>query len=117
VRLYKVIQTTTFKRNLKKQSKKHRSLPADISILETSLSYKIRGNYLFSLETNFIKWDVYKIRLLCKSLGKGKRSGYRVIFMVNDEERLVLLITLYYKGDTGNLTDDQIQKIIDEIDP
>lgn len=41
--------------------------------------------------------DVYKLRLPNPDTNVGKSNGYRIIYMVLTETKIVVLLTIYYK--------------------
>lgn len=55
---------------------------------------------------------VYKIRLKSTDIAKGKRSGYRVITYVIDEQQKVRLLTIYAKPRKANISDKEIMNIL-----
>lgn len=70
--------------------------------------------------------NVYKIRLSVKSKGRGKSGGMRVITFVwevlaeqeNSEavlETTIFLASIYDKAEEDNISDKDIQNLIDEI--
>jgi mRNA-degrading endonuclease RelE of RelBE toxin-antitoxin system len=46
---------------------------------------------------------------------KGKRSGYRLIYCVKTPEEIVL-VTIYSKLDQGDISAEQIRRILSEFD-
>jgi len=54
--------------------------------------------------------DLYKIRLSIKGLQKGKSGSFRVILFIAEVEQYLIPITLYFKGDTENLTKKDLEK-------
>jgi len=58
--------------------------------------------------------DVYKIRLAISSKGKGKSGGSRVITYVQIDDETVLLLSIYNKGEKDSISDQEIQKLLDE---
>ncbi len=114
---FKVVRSNIFQKSLKKYKKKHRSLPQDVYLLENALKCQIIGTNLFPWDAgNDRLWNVYKIRLNCKSLNKGKSGGYRVIYGFDQHDSIILLITMYFKSDFGTLTDSDIQNILRNLD-
>ena len=108
--------TKSFKIAAKPLLKKYHSLSKDLSNLEKDLVKTPR------LGTPLGK-DTYKIRLKVTSKGKGKSGGARVISLiettlvgfaeiVSDEEIIVNLITIYDKGDVGNISDKELKDLI-----
>jgi len=95
-----------YAKDLKKLSKRFRSLQEDIATLKKVLeiqpeptppmSVRIAG-----LETGEIVVKVRKIA--CKSLkGRGASSGMRLIYHYDKENVKIALIELYFKGDKEN---------------
>jgi len=102
---FKIIALPQFKRELKRLSKKYRSLKSDISTLIDDLSQTPTiGTPLGN--------QVYKIRLAISSKGKGKRGGARVITYVQIDETTVLLVAIYNKGDKDTISDQEIQELL-----
>ena len=107
--------TKNFKAELKPLLKKYPSLPDDLLQLEEDLKKNPQ------LGSDLGK-NAYKIRLRIKSKGKGKRSGARVISFVEhvvilglelaENETTVNLISIYDKGETDTITDNELKKLI-----
>jgi mRNA-degrading endonuclease RelE of RelBE toxin-antitoxin system len=57
--------------------------------------------------------NIYKIRLAIASKGKGKSGGARVITYLKTEQKKIYLLSIYDKGERSNMTDYEIQKILD----
>jgi mRNA-degrading endonuclease RelE of RelBE toxin-antitoxin system len=58
-------------------------------------------------------YDIYKMRMANPDAGEGKRSGYRIIYMVKTENKMIVLMTIYSKSDMDNIEDHEIQLLID----
>jgi len=56
---------------------------------------------------------VYKIRIAIASKGKGKRGGARVITFLKIEQEIVYLLSIYDKGETDSISDNEIKDILD----
>jgi mRNA-degrading endonuclease RelE of RelBE toxin-antitoxin system len=59
-------------------------------------------------------YAVLKARVRNSNIQKGKSSGYRLIYLVESPES-VLLLTIYSKSDREDITADQISKILREF--
>jgi hypothetical protein len=101
-------------KDIKRLTKKFRTLPEDIETLKKVLeaepdavyprSYRISG---MGLESNIIKVK----RVACKSLkGKGSNTGLRLIYAYEKEEQKIILTELYFKGDKENEDRERIEK-------
>jgi mRNA-degrading endonuclease RelE of RelBE toxin-antitoxin system len=109
-----------FQKQAKPLLKKYVSLVEELKQLAVDLSI---NPYLGKK----IMPNVFKIRIVIKSKGKGKRGGARVITfhrketniigLLNEEvnEHTITLIAIYDKSDTENITDNEIRKLIQNI--
>jgi len=57
--------------------------------------------------------DVYKLRLPNPDANAGKSNGYRVIYLVITEARIVVFLTIYYKKEQADVPDSYISGLID----
>ena len=99
-----------FERDLKRLSKKFRTLEEDLEIFtrtQLNLFHKQgqdnRG--CFRIANLGITYPhIYKaIKFACRSLkGTGRKSGIRVIYAYYEQEDIIEFIEIYYKGDKTN---------------
>jgi mRNA-degrading endonuclease RelE of RelBE toxin-antitoxin system len=109
-KFFKVLQLPDFVKDLKRLSKKFRTLESDLkTFVETALflyhKQGIDNNGIFHIPgLQFSTPRVYKAKkFACKSLkGSGVHSGIRVIYAYDSISDTVLLIELYYKGEKEN---------------
>ncbi len=63
---------------------------------------------------------VYKIRVTTQGLRRGKSGAFRIILLLVEYDRLLVPITVYFKGDRQTLTkqelNDHLQHILFELD-
>ncbi len=84
--------TEDFVKELKRISKKHKSVLSDIANISLQLKENPKlGTYLGQ---NF-----YKIRMAVSGTGKGKSGGARVITYVLLDDQTVLLVEVYLKSE------------------
>ena len=102
---YKIELSENFKKEAKKLIKKYPSLKTEIIQLGEILSKNPRHGTPLGNE-------VYKIRLLITSKGKGKRGGARVISYIKIIDETVYLLTIYSKGETESITHKEIQELL-----
>jgi len=57
--------------------------------------------------------DVYKMRLPNPDSNVGKSDGYRVVYMVATEHKIVVLLTMYYKKEQIDVSNTYIYGLID----
>ncbi len=99
-----------FEKDLKKLSKKFRSLNDD---LETFINTALNLRHKLNIDNNSIVQianfgiespKIFKARkFACKALkGKGAASGIRVIYAYYEEDDVIEFIEIYYKADQVN---------------
>ncbi|MCU0339611.1 MAG: type II toxin-antitoxin system RelE/ParE family toxin [Spirosomaceae bacterium] len=104
---YNVIVSPNFDRELKRLSKKYKSLKIEVMALGEQLS----DNPTMGTP---IGRDCYKIRLAIKSKGTGKSGGARVITCVVALNEAVTLLTIYDKSDQADISDGELKRILKE---
>jgi len=102
---YRIEVTDHFKKEAKRIAKKYPSLKTELSDLFSTLEQDPQmGTSLGN--------QVFKIRLAISSKGKGKRGGARVITYVQINDQVVLLLSIYNKGEKDSISDLEIQELI-----
>lgn len=102
---YKVEALAPFIRDLKRLSKKYRSLKADMAGLVAELA----ENPIFGTPLGN---DCYKIRLAITSKGRGKSGGARDISHVKVSGRTVYLLDIYDKSESASLSSKEIGALV-----
>ncbi|WP_016775785.1 type II toxin-antitoxin system RelE/ParE family toxin [Anaerophaga thermohalophila] len=102
---YKVLYTNTFKRELKRLSKKYVSLKSDFeNLLEKLEKEPFQGKPLGN--------NCFKVRLAIKSKHKGKSGGARVIIYIRIVHNELILLTVYDKSEKSNISQKELDEII-----
>ena len=102
----KIYYLPIFLKKFKVYAKKNRNLKKDFEKFLQDLKN-------LSINSIYIKNNVYKVRLQNKSSNRGKSSGYRVYYFYKIDKAIVLLY-IYSKQDLSNLDDKIIDKLIKE---
>ena len=104
-----MIRTTVwFEKELKKLSKRHKSLAVDYRQLLASLEEDpTQGTPLGR--------GAFKIRMAITSKGGGKRGGSRVITYFRNAFDVLYLIDIYDKSEKENISNADLNYFIDEI--
>lgn len=102
---YRVVPSPVFIRELKRLSKKYRSLRDDVDKLGERLGYDA------PIGTPIGK-GCYKVRMAISSKGKGKSGGARVITYVRVINRMVVLLTIFDKSEKENITEKERDHLI-----
>lgn len=106
---YRLKTIPPFDNELKKLSKKYKSLSEDYSAFLDEIEENpfIGGNALGK--------DCYKIRLAIKSKGRGKSGGARVIACIKIIQSTVYLLSIYDKSDMDTISDEELKARLKEI--
>ena len=103
-----------FKKDLKKLSKKYRTLHDDIGIVKKVLnvSPNERPPFSYRIDGLGIETCVIKIKKIAsKSFkGKGVHSGFRIIYAYFEKKDQIIMIELYHKTNKVNENKERILK-------
>lgn len=103
---FNIIATEPFERKLKRLAKKHKSLKVDLlEVIE-----ELEENPTLGIP---IGKECYKIRVAITSKGKGKSGGARIITYVRIVSETVFLMDIYDKSEQANISDKELQLLID----
>ncbi len=95
-----------FRQDFKAAAKKFRSIKRDVSKVFTTLeSNPQAGKPIPSFSR-----EVWKIRVGVEG-HTGKSSGYRLIYHVDWERRVITPLTFYFKGEIERIPDQEIEKL------
>ena len=106
---YKIIPSEYFKQQVRELGKVYTGIRQDLKELSAMLKENPKAGKPLGKK-------VYKIRLKSSDIGKGKRSGYRVISYVIDELQKIRLLTIYAKPRKANISDKEILAILKKED-
>ncbi len=106
---YKINLVPSFKKDVKKLSKKYKHIKQDLLILKELFISTKPDKVGISLGKN-----CYKIRIKNSDNKKGKNSGYRVIYFYLDKD-VVTLLSIYSKSEIQNISDLEISKRLEEL--
>jgi mRNA-degrading endonuclease RelE of RelBE toxin-antitoxin system len=105
----KILVHPEFEKAAKRLAKKYRSFNQDIG----RLIEELKENALLGTS---LGRNLRKIRLSIKSKAAGKRGGGRVITYVVVRESTVFLLTVYDKSDLENISDVDLDRLLDEVE-
>ncbi|XDD51141.1 type II toxin-antitoxin system RelE/ParE family toxin [Leptospira sp. WS92.C1] len=105
---FSILTSLQFERELKRLVKKYPSLKKEYKDLISSLENK-------PTQGNSIGQNCYKIRIPIASKGKGKSGGARVVTCVFLIDKIVYLVSIYDKSEKENISDKELQKIIQDL--
>ena len=105
---FKILATEPFQRKAKKLAAKYPSFKNDIAEVFKELEVNPTSG------TPLGK-DCFKIRVAIASKGKGKSGGARLITYVRVFKSTVYLLTIYDKGEQENISDKELQKMINQF--
>lgn len=103
--------TIEFKRNLRQLAKKFRHIKSDLEPLLVQLEAgETPGDRIPG-----VRYIVYKVRVQNSDIGKGKRSGYRLLYYLKFDN-LTILLTIYAKNEQEDISLEKIRQIITDFD-
>ena len=105
---YKVATIANFRKESKRLLKKFPSLKEELRELGIELS--ANPNTGTPIGSN-----CYKIRISIASKGKGKSSGARIITYVLVADSTVYLLSIYDKSEQDDITDKELEQLINFI--
>ncbi len=100
-----------FKRNLRSLSKKYRHLYSDVQ----PLIERLQAGEILGDQVPGTGHTIFKVRIQNSDIQKGKRSGYRLIYHLKTPLNIAL-VTIYSKLDQGDISAEQIQRVLKERD-
>ena len=104
--------TPQFKRDLRALSKKYRHIRSDVqSIIERLQAGELPGDRIPGTGSQ----EIFKVRVKNSDIKKGKSAGYRVIYYFQASTTRIL-ITIYSKSETGNISAERILQIVTEFE-
>lgn len=117
IECYEVIPTDNFQNDIKYyiKKKKYKKIFKDIESILSSLEMgDFTGDVIADLKIESTG-RTYKVRAANSDTKQGKSNGYRIIYYVELQDKIVFLITIYSKKDSNNIpTDEEIVRLIKE---
>lgn len=101
--------TPEFKRNVRRLSRRYRHIRTDVDPVITQLA---KGNTP-GIQIQRIGYTVFKVRIKNSDARRGTSGGYRMLYYVKTEER-VILVTIYSKSDQGDISSKVVRTIISD---
>ena len=103
---YKIIPTDIFISEAKKLAKKYPNIKDDFFELQKILRKDpITGNISLGK-------DCYKVRMAISDKNSGQSGGARIIIEVKIINKKVYILSVYDKGEKGDLFDKELEKIL-----
>ncbi len=103
---YKIIPTDIFISEAKKLAKKYPNIKDDFFELQKILKKDpITGNISLGK-------DCYKVRMAISDKNSGQSGGARIIIEVKIINKKVYILSVYDKGEKGDLFDKELEKIL-----
>lgn len=106
-----LVYTPEFKRNLRALSRKYRRIHSDLQpVIDQLQAGEIIGDQISGT-----RYTVFKVRIRNSDIRKGKSSGYRLIYYLKRHASIVL-VTIYSKLDQGDISAQQLRRILQEFE-
>ncbi|OGF22959.1 hypothetical protein A2Y83_05040 [Candidatus Falkowbacteria bacterium RBG_13_39_14] len=59
--------------------------------------------------------NVYKIRLKCDEIAKGKSKSFRLIIFIVEDDNILVPITIYFKGECESIGKKELNNHLEMI--
>ena len=97
-----------FEKDVKQLAKRYKKIKQDLKLLKQQLLFNpTLGTPLGN--------DCYKIRIPNSSVPTGKSGGFRIITLVKIIDNKIILLTIYSKSDKENITKEELNSILEEL--
>jgi len=108
---YEVHLTKTFQKYLKILKKKHPTVKDDL--LHTIQA--LEEDPTIGDPISGWKKEIWKVRTASSDVKKGKRGGFRTIYLWKSGENSVYLLAVYFKGDKEDISKKEIEKTLKKL--
>jgi mRNA-degrading endonuclease RelE of RelBE toxin-antitoxin system len=103
-------ESPEFSKELKKFTKKYKSLPEDINqFKKIVLSIPLGNSKHFNIITKTENCVILKARLFCRYL---KGNSLRIVYSYNQKSSLIKFIEVYFKGEKENEDKERIKQYL-----
>jgi mRNA-degrading endonuclease RelE of RelBE toxin-antitoxin system len=99
--------TPRFKKDLRDLAKRYRSICTDLQ----SLTEQLQAGETPGDQVAGIQYQIFKVRLKNSNIQKGKSGGYRVIYYLKTDTKIILA-TIYSKSDLSDVSNAIIEAAI-----
>jgi mRNA-degrading endonuclease RelE of RelBE toxin-antitoxin system len=99
--------TPRFKKDLRELAKRYRSIRTDLQ----SLTEQLQAGETPGDQVAGIQYQIFKVRLKNSNIQKGKSGGYRVIYYLKTDTKIILT-TIYSKSDLSDVSNAIIEAAI-----
>jgi mRNA-degrading endonuclease RelE of RelBE toxin-antitoxin system len=103
--------TTRFQRDVRTLAKRYRAIRSDIQVLFNQLQAgEVPGDQVPGMD-----YTVFKVRVKNSAIQKGKSAGYRVLYYLKTNDRVVL-VTMYSKSDRTDIPPEEVRDILKQYE-
>ena len=108
---YEIYLTETFQKSIKVLKKKYRRVKDDMaSTIEALEEDPTIGDPIPGWNK-----EIWKVRTASTDVKKGKRGGFRSIYLWKSGEITVYLLAAYFKGDKVNISKKETEKTLEKL--
>jgi mRNA-degrading endonuclease RelE of RelBE toxin-antitoxin system len=103
--------TPRFQKDLRTLAKRYRRIRSDLQLLINQLE----AGDLPGDQVSGMKLAIFKVRVKNSDIQKGKSSGYRVIYYLKAQDRIIL-VTIYSKSDQPDIDIETVRQAISQYE-
>lgn len=112
-KMYIVTPSFQFAKDLKYFVKKKKFIKLKRNIEEFKNELE-KGNLSGVVIANILEEEqIKKVRMANTTINVGQSNGFRIIYHVDNKDKKILLMTIYYKKEK-NMTNDEIIKLVNK---
>ena len=108
---YKAYLTETFQKSMKILKKKYRRVKDDIA----GTIQAIEEDPTIGDPISGWNKEIWKVRTASSDVKKGKRGGFRSIYLWKSGEITAYMLVAYFKGDKQDISKKEIEEILKKL--
>jgi len=108
---YEAYLSETFQKCIKILKKKYRRLKDDLY----DAIHRLEGDPSIGDAIPGWKKEIWKIRVASSDIKKGKRSGFRLIYLWKERDFRVYLLAAYFKGEKEVISKTEIERLLKKL--
>lgn len=108
---YEAYLTETFQKSIKILIKKYRSVKDDLS---DTIQFLEKDPTIGDSIPGWNK-EIWKVRVASSDVKKGKRGGFRLIYLWKEGEFNVYLLTVYFKREKTDISKREIEELLKKL--
>lgn len=107
---YRFVFMPSFEKSIKQLKKKYPRVPQDIEIALENLEKLPSAGDIIPRD-----YDVRKLRVASQDMQRGKSSGFRVLYKIEDTMDLIYLLLIYAKTEREDIGFRELNQLVEAL--